>query len=388
MDNFTFCTPTRYVFGRDTEQQTGTLTRQMGADSVLIVYGQGSVVRSGLLDRVKASLDEAGIRHEDLGGIRPNPTDDRVYEGIDIVRRHKLQGLVAVGGGSAIDTAKAIAAGAVYDGDFWDFFSGRRVETALPIGVVLTIPAAGSEGSGNSVITRLDGMHKISIRTDWALRPRWAVMNPVLTFTLPPYQTASGIADMMAHVFERYFSNSPVVEVTDRISEGILLAIMHNAPIVMAQPDNYDARAEIMWAGTLCHNGLCGIGRKDDWTSHGLEHELSAVYGVTHGAGLAVVFPAWMTFMAERHPERGAQLARRIFDVKAKDDRTAALEGIAKLRQFFKNLGLPTTLAQLGIKDPDYDLLVRKFHEDKGPVVGHYLPIQAADTLAIYRLME
>lgn len=387
MDNFTFYTPTKYVFGRDTEQQTGSLTRQMGAHSVLIVYGQGSVVRSGLLDRVKASLDAADVTYVELGGIKPNPTDDRVYEGIELVRTHELQGLLAVGGGSAIDTAKAIAAGAVYDGDFWDFFSGRKVEKALPVGVVLTIPAAGSEGSGNSVITRLDGMHKISIRTEWALRPRFAVMNPVLTFTLPPYQTASGIADMMAHVFERYFSNSPVVDVTDRVSEGVIMAIMDNAARVMADPHNYEARADIMWSGTLCHNGLCGIGRKDDWTSHGLEHELSAVYGVTHGAGLAVVFPAWMTFMAERHPERGAQLARRIFGIRENDDRAAALEGVARLRAFFKSLGLPTTLAELGVADPDIPLLVRKFHEDKGERVGHYLPITADDTAAIYRLM-
>lgn len=389
MNDFNYYTPTRYVFGRGVESQTGELTRWMGVSRVLLVYGMGSVVRSGLLDRVKASLDAVGVEYLELGGVLPNPTDDRVYEGIDICRRENLTGIVAVGGGSAIDTAKAVACGVPYEGDFWDFYAGKKiVEEALPVGVVLTIPAAGSEGSGNSVITKLDGLHKISLRTDSALRPKFAVMNPELTFTLPPYQTASGIADMMAHIFERYFTNTPETEVTDRVAEGVLKAIITEAPRVMAEPENYDARANIMWCGTLAHNGICGTGRQEDWVSHFMEHELSAVYGVTHGAGLAVMTPAWMTFMATHNPSKGAQFARRVMDVVNDNDTQAALEGIARLRAFYASLGLPITLAQLGIENPDFDLLVHKLHENKGEIIGGYYRLTATETRQIYELAQ
>ena len=389
MNDFNYYTPTRYVFGRGVESQTGELTRWMGVDRVLLVYGMGSVVRSGLLDRVKASLDAIGIKYLELGGVLPNPTDDRVYEGIEMCRRENLTGLVAVGGGSAIDTAKAIACGVPYEGDFWAFYAGKKiVEEALPVGVVLTIPAAGSEGSGNSVITKLDGLHKISLRTESALRPKFAVMNPELTFTLPPYQTASGIADMMAHIFERYFTNTPETEVTDRVAEGVLKAIITEAPRVMAEPENYDARANIMWCGTLAHNGICGTGRQEDWVSHFMEHELSAVYGVTHGAGLAVMTPAWMTFMATHNPSKGAQFARRVMDVVNDNDTQAALEGIARLRAFYASLGLPITLGQLGIENPDFDLLVHKLHENKGEVIGGYYRLSAVETRQIYELAQ
>lgn len=387
MDNFTFFSPTKYVFGRGVETQVGSLTASMVGKKILIVYGQGSVIRSGLLDRVKTSLTQAGVEFELLGGIQPNPTDDRVYEGISIMREKSLDGLVAVGGGSAIDTAKAIACGVPYDGDFWDFYaSAKPVETALPIGVVLTIPAAGSEGSGNSVITKLDGLHKISIRTEVALRPKFALMNPELTFTLPPYQTASGVADMMAHIFERYFTNTPGVEITDRVSEGILKAIIEEAPKVIDNPTDYDARANIMWSGTLAHNGICGTGRREDWVSHAMEHEISAVYGVTHGAGLAVIMPAWMTFMAAHHPEKIAQMATRVFGVQAHDPHTAALEGIDALKAFFGRLGLPVTFAGLGIDNPDIDLLVKKLHENKGQTIGGYYQLTPVETAQIYRL--
>ena len=389
MNDFNYYTPTRYVFGRGVESQTGELTRWMGVDRVLLVYGMGSVVRSGLLDRVKASLDAVGIKYLELGGVLPNPTDDRVYEGVEMCRRENLTGLVAVGGGSAIDTAKAIACGVPYEGDFWDFYAGKKiVEEALPVGVVLTIPAAGSEGSGNSVITKLDGLHKISLRTESALRPKFAVMNPELTFTLPPYQTASGIADMMAHIFERYFTNTPETEVTDRVAEGVLKAIITEAPRVMAEPENYDARANIMWCGTLAHNGICGTGRQEDWVSHFMEHELSAVYGVTHGAGLAVMTPAWMTFMATHNPSKGAQFARRVMDVVNDDDTQAALEGIARLKAFYASLGLPITLGQLGIENPDFDLLVHKLHENKGEIIGGYYRLSAVETRQIYELAQ
>lgn len=387
MKDFTYYTPTRYLFGRGVEAKTGELTRWMGVKKVLIVYGGGSVIRSGLLDRVKLSLDNEGIEYLEMGGIQPNPVDTPVYDGIKICRDNNIDGLLAVGGGSAIDTAKAIACGVPYEGDFWDFYAGKKiVEEAMPLGVVLTIPAAGSEGSGNSVITKLDGLHKISLRTESALRPKFAIMNPELTFTLPPYQTASGISDMMAHIFERYFSNTPEVEITDRVAEGVLKAIIADAPRVMAEPENYEARANIMWSGTLAHNGICGTGRQEDWVSHFMEHEISAVYGVTHGAGLAVMFPAWMTFMAQNHPVKVAQFARRVFDIVEADDTIAALKGIEVLKRFYTSIGLPVTFAQLGVENPDIDLLVAKLHENKGETIGGYYRLTAKETSEIYRL--
>ena len=387
MDNFSYCTPTKYVFGRDAELHVADELKAIDLNNVLVCYGGGSVVRSGLLQRVLQKLDEAGIAHTELGGIEPNPTDPKVREGIEICRSRGIGGLLAVGGGSVIDTAKAIAAGVPYDGDFWDFWAGKAVvNAALPVGVVLTIPAAGSEGSGNTVITLLDGMHKISLRTAYWLRPKFALLNPELTFTLPPEQTAAGVADMMAHIFERYFSLTADTEVTDRVSEGVLMAIITEAPKVMANPTDYEARANIMWCGTLAHNGVCGTGRREDWVSHFMEHEISAVYGVTHGAGLAVMFPAWMTFMAEHRPARGAQLARRVFGVNEPDDRLAALEGVARLKEFFRSLGLPVTFAELGVESPDIELLVKKLCENKGQKFGGYYEITPEVAEKIYRL--
>lgn len=386
MENFVFYPATKYIFGRNVENQIAQQLQLFGMKKALIVYGQGSVVRSGLLGRIKAHLNDNGIEWVELGGVQPNPIDTKVYEGIDLAREAGVDSILAVGGGSAIDTAKAIAAGVPYDGDFWDFFTGKTIEKALPIGVVLTIPAAGSEGSGNAVITKMEGLHKISIRTESLLRPRFALLDPTLTFTLPPYQTAAGVADMMTHIFERYFTTTPDVEITDRVSEGVLKAIIEEAPKVMANPDDYDARANIMWSGTLAHNGICGTGRLEDWASHGLEHELSAVYNVTHGAGLAVIAPAWMTYMASVKPFKIAQFARRVFDVDIADDREAALEGIARLRNFYRSLGLPITLRELGVENPDIDLLVKKVHENKGETFGGYIPVTREVSRAIYEL--
>lgn len=388
MNNFTYQAPTRYNFGRGAEEKVGAEAKAEGMTRVLVVYGHTSARRSGLLDRVLASLDAENIPHLELAGIDPNPTDDRVYEGIEIVRQNNIDGIIAVGGGSVIDTAKAIAAGAVYNGDFWDFWAGKAVmQKALPVGVVLTIPAAGSEGSGNSVITKKDGMHKISLRTDFALRPKFALLNPELTFTLPPYQTAAGIVDMMAHIFERYYTTTEDVTVTDRLAEGLLRAIIDMAPRVMANPNDYEARANIMWAGTQAHNGLCGCGRAEDWASHGLEHELSALYGVTHGAGLAVVNPAWMTYAAITKPAKVAQMARRVFDVTEADNTLAAAEGISRLKQFYRSIGMPVTLAELGIENPDIDALVKNVHINKGTPFGTYIRIFPEDSHKIYTLM-
>lgn len=392
MNNFTYCTPTRYVFGRGVESQTGELAKQYldNPSKVLLVYGEGSVVRSGLLDKVKKVIAAEGIGTMDLGGIKPNPTDDRVYEGIDICRRNGIDAVIGVGGGSAIDTAKAVALGAVYDGDFWDFYAGKLpADNALPIGVVLTIPAAGSEGSGNSVITKIDGMHKISLRSEYALRPKFAVMNPELTFTLPAFQTASGVADMMAHIMERYFTPTDNVQVTDGISEGLLRAIIAEAPKVIENPCDYDARANIMWAGTLAHNGICGCGKVEDWVSHFMEHELSALYGVTHGAGLATVFPAWLTFMAHHKPERVKQFVVNVMLVPDEGETIdICLKGIEKLKQFYHSIGLPINLKELGILNPDYARLVEKLHENKGEIIGGYYRLSRTETIEIYHLMN
>ncbi|MBD5239931.1 MAG: iron-containing alcohol dehydrogenase [Bacteroidales bacterium] len=379
---FDYCTPTEYVFGPDTEIRAGELSKEKLGNRLLIVYGGGSAERSGLLGRVRRSLTDAGIQFKELGGVKPNPTDDLVYQGIELCRREGLNAVLAVGGGSAIDTAKAIAGGVPYEGDFWDFWAGKAVmDKALPVGVILTIAAAGSEGSGNSVITKIDGEIKISLRTN-VLRPKFAIMNPKLTETLPEYQTACGITDMMAHIMERYFSNTPDCEVTDRLCEGLLTAIINEAPKVMADPENYQARANIMWAGTLAHNGICGCGRQEEWTCHAMEHEISALYGVAHGAGLAVVFPAWMEYVSQYNSDKIIQFGRRIFGV------DSAPEAIAELRRFYSSIGMPLTMKELGISSPDIELMNTKLHRAKGAVIGNYVPLDAIATAKIYELMS
>ncbi len=381
-----FYSPTEFVFGKETELQTGALVKKFHGTKALIVFGGGSVLRSGLLERVKESLDKEGIAHVEMGGVQPNPTDPKVYEGIGLGRREKVDFLLPVGGGSVIDTAKAIAAGIPYDGDFWDFFTGKAVpEKALRIGVVLTIPAAGSEGSGNSVITKTDGLKKLSLRTPEVLRPAFAVMNPELTYTLPAWQTASGITDMMAHIMERYFTNTADTEVTDRLCEGTLKAIIKEALTVIKEPENYGARANIMWAGTIAHNGICGVGCEEDWASHFMEHEVSALYDVTHGAGLAVIFPAWLTYMADHNVRKVAQFANRVWDVPASEDKKAmALEGVARMKAFLHEIGMPTTFRELGIENPDISALVCRLHENKGEFVGNYVKLDRQATRQIY----
>lgn len=394
MENFTFCSPTEFVFGRDTEKEVGQLCQKHGASRVLIVYGGGSVVRSGLLQRVEQSLTEAGLPYDTLGGVKPNPEDDLVREGIrkiqNMAASHPVF-LLAVGGGSVIDTAKAIACGACYDGDFWDFYIGKaKIQQALPVGVVLTIPAAGSEGSGNSVITNTATGQKISLRSPEHLRPVFSIMNPELTYTLPPYQTASGICDMMVHIFERYFTNTPETSITDHVAEGVLRSIIEQAPLVMQNPTDYGPRANIMWAGMLAHNGLCGTGHVEDWASHFMEHELSALYGVTHGAGLAVVFPAWLTVVSRKNPRKAVQFAERVFDVcpDGLSEQAVIAEGIARLRRFWTSLGLPSNLSELGIEHPDIDALVHNVHVTKGEPIGSYVRLDRTLTREIYELMK
>ncbi len=387
MDNFNFYSPTEFVFGKEREHETGALVRKYGGTKVLLHYGGGSARRSGLLDRVTASLDAAGVPYVTLGGVKPNPRDTLVYEGIDLCRKEKVDFIVCVGGGSVIDSAKAIAAGVPYAGDFWDFYSGRAaVETALPVGTVLTIAAAGSEGSGDSVITQEATGLKRGAGSN-ALRPRFSIMNPALTQTLPPFQTACGACDIMAHVFERYFTNTPEVEVTDRLCEAVLCTIVKEAPRVIADPNHYEARANIMWAGTVAHTNICGVGRSQDWNSHNLEHELSGLYDVAHGAGLAVMMPAWMEFVMPHQPMRFAQMATRVFGcaMDFEHPEATAMAGIRAFRRFLHELGLPINFAELGAKEEDIPLLVEKLGLGSGRS-GGFVRLSSEDAAAIYHI--
>ena len=390
MENFVYYSPTEFVFGRNTQSETGRLVARYGGKRVLLVYGGGSVIRSGLLATVTAALEAEGITYVELSGIQPNPTDDRVYEGIEIARKENVDFILAVGGGSVIDTAKGIAIGAVYDGDFWDFYSKKAVpQKALPVGVVLTIPAAGSEGSGNSVITKIDGKHKISVRYPMILRPRFAVMNPELTYTLPWFQTACGVVDMICHIQERYFSNTEGADLTDSIAETIMRNVMENARKLKSNPNDYDARANIMWAGTLAHNGLCGNGKEEDWSSHRLEHEISAIYNVAHGAGLAVMVPAWMTFVATKNPKKVLQFAINVMrvDAEGKDETTIIAEGIDALKNFYHEMELTTSMRELtGVAEPDIDVLVKSLNGNMGDTLGFYVALSMDDCAEIYRI--
>lgn len=387
MNNFMFYSPTYFVFGKNTEQEAGHYVKHFGGSKVLIHYGGGSVVRSGLLDRVKASLEKEKISYVELGGVMPNPRSGLVYQGIDLCRKEGVDFVLAVGGGSAIDSAKAIAAGAVYDGDFWDFYEGKTVTKALKIGTVLTIAAAGSEGSGDSVITKEEGMLKRGAGGD-GLRPMFSILNPELTQTLPPYQTAAGATDIMAHVFERYFTNTKEVEITDRLCEAVLQTMVKETPRVIADPDNYEARANIMWAGMVAHNNIVGVGREQDWASHGIEHELSALYDVAHGAGLAVIFPAWMTYVMKQDVNRFAQLAVRLWGCSmnfAHPEETAK-EGIERLKQFLSSIGMPINFKELGAKEEDIPFMVGKLGLGELGTMGSFMKLSGKDVEQIYRL--
>lgn len=390
MENFTFYSPTYFVFGKDEENNTAKYVKRFGGHKVLLHYGGGSVIRSGLLDRVKASLKEQGIEYIELGGVKPNPRSGLVYEGIDLCRKEKVDFVLAVGGGSTIDSAKAIAAGTVYDGDFWDFYQGKPVEKALPIGTVLTIAAAGSEGSPDSVITNENGMFKRGASGE-ALRPAFSILNPALTQTLPAYQTACGVTDIMAHLFERYFTTTTEVEVTDRMIEGLLLTMIHEAPRVIADPNNYQARANIMWAGMMAHNNSCGVGRVQDWASHDIEHELSAMYDCAHGAGLAVIFPAWMTYNMHHDINRFAQLAVRVWGCQmdfAHPENTAKA-GIEAFKQFLKSIGMPSNFAELGAKEEDIEEMAHTacYGNGREGTIGGFVKLNETDVVNIYRLM-
>ena len=388
MNNFNFYSPTYFAFGKDKETEAGALVKPFGGSRVLLHFGGQSAKKSGLLDRVKASLDKEGVYYAELGGVMPNPRSGLVYEGIELCKKENIDFILAVGGGSSIDSAKAIALGAVYDGDFWDFYEGSAQATdALPVGTILTIAAAGSEGSPDSVITQENGMLKRGYGND-VIRPKFSILNPALTQTLPAYQTACGATDIIAHVFERYYTNTTEVEITDRLCEAVVLTMLKEVPRVIEDPNNYDARANIMWAGMVAHNNVVGVGREQDWNSHGIEHELSALYDCAHGAGLAVIMPAWMEYVADHHdPMRMAQMATRIFGCQMNfaDPKATALEGIKAFRRFLVSIGMPINFEQLGAKVEDIPALVDKFGIGDGKT-GGYVALDAAAVTEIYEI--
>ena len=389
MADFTFYAPTQIVFGRGGENQTGSLVKAQNGKKVLLHYGGGSARRSGLLDRIRASLTAAGIAYTELGGVVPNPRLSLVREGIDLCRREGVDFLLAVGGGSVIDSAKAIGYGVTNEGDVWDFYDRRRQASAcLPVGVVLTIAAAGSEMSSSSVITKEEGGIKRGYSSNLC-RPRFAVMNPELTMTLPPYQTACGCTDILMHTLERYFTNNGGnMELTDGIAEALLRTVIKNAVILRDDPENYGARAEVMWAGSLSHNGLTGCGNGgDDFSVHALEHELSGMYDVAHGAGLAAVWGSWARYVYRECLPRFEQFAVRVMGVPAGTADTA-LRGIEALEAFFRSIGMPTSLRELGVEPSEQDLLTlsRKCGAATGGTKGSAKKLHEPDMLAIYRM--
>jgi alcohol dehydrogenase YqhD (iron-dependent ADH family) len=387
MENFRFYSPTYFVFGRDGEKAVGELVRRFGGTKVLIHYGGGSIKSNGVFGKVTASLRESGVPYVELGGVVPNPRSGIVYRGIELCRKEGVDFVLAVGGGSVIDSAKAIAAGVPYSGDFWDFYQGKGVEVALPVGTVLTIAAAGSEGSPDSVITHENGMFKRAAHGE-SLRPKFSILNPESTCGLPAYQTACGATDIMAHVCERYFTNTKDVEVTDRLCEAILKTMIEEVPKVMKNPADYQARANVMWAGMVAHNDLCGVGREQDWSSHSIEHELSSLYDIAHGAGLAVIMPAWMKYVMRHDSARFAQFATRVWgcDMNFGDPERTALEGIGRFRSFLDSIGMPSTFADIGASASDIPELIRHLEVTDSSPIGSFVRLGPSDVEAIYRL--
>ena len=388
MDSFVFKNSTKIIFGKNSEDQVGAETAALGR-KILLLSGMGSAQRSGLLDRVKASLKQADVSWVEYVGIQPNPLLQPVQECIELCRTQQVDLILAVGGGSVIDSAKTIAAGVPYAGEVWDFFEGKAtVQAALPVACVLTIPAAGSESSGSAVITREDGLLKRGLTSDAYLRPVFSILNPELTTTLSAKDTANGGADMMSHVMERYFTNSTDVDYSDRLCEATMRSIIHNLPRVLAQPQDYAARAEIMWSGTLAHNDLIGMGRGGDWASHEIEHELSGIYDIPHGAGLAIVFPAWMKYVYQHDVARFAQWATRVWGVEADftHPEKTALQGIHCLEAFYKSCGLAVTLNEVFIGKDRLEEMAYKATAMGSKSIGNFVKLDKAAVHDILKL--
>ncbi|MCL2580021.1 MAG: iron-containing alcohol dehydrogenase [Oscillospiraceae bacterium] len=395
MLNFDYHAPSRIVFGKDTQKQVGDLLKGYGIKKVLLHYGGGSIKKSGLYDQVIASLKGAGIGWAELGGVKPNPRLTLVREGIALSKKEGAELILAVGGGSVIDSAKAIAAGVCYDGDVWELYQDNSISItkAMPVATILTIPAAGSESSEGTVITDEENSRKYPYNHN-LLRPLFSILNPELFFTLPKAQLGYGVADIMSHLFERYFTNTQNTDLTDRLIEANLRTIIKYAPVVYGNMEDYDAWAEIGFGGFTAHGGLFGMGREQDWGCHDMEHELSAYYDVPHGGGLAVLTPAWMTYVYKENVPMFVQFAVNVMGVDGsfRDPDAIVLEGIDRLRAFFKRIGLPGTLAELGIGEDKLEMMAKQgTHTRLSPgqtekPLGGLKKLYWQDILAIYKL--
>ena len=393
MKDFNYYSPTQVVFGRQSEEAVADLVKKYGGTKVLVHYGGGSAKRSGLLDKMLRLLDEGGVLHVELGGVVPNPLLSMVYKGIELCRKEGVDFILAIGGGSVIDSSKAIAYGVKYDGDVWDFWDGKAVpQAALPIGTVLTIPAAGSELSDSCVITKDDGLLKRGVNSDLC-RCRFAIMNPERTFTLPPYQTAAGATDIMMHTMERYFCKYQDMTLTDSLAEALLRTVKNCTIDVLRDPEDYRARAQIMWAGSLSHNNLMECGLEKDFATHRLEHELSALFGVTHGAGLAAIWPSWARYMLPRHTSRFVQFAVNVMGVEndfTSPEQTAE-KGIRAMERFYKEIGMPTTIKELlgrDVTDEEIELMADKCSRGNTITVGTLERLDREEMVKIYKMAK
>lgn len=390
MNNFQYYTPTKVVFGKDTEKQAGELVKEQKCNKVLVHYGTGSVKRSGLLDRVYASLDAAGISYVSLGGAVPNPRLSLVYEGIELCKKEGVDFILAVGGGSAIDSAKAIGYGVKYDGDVWDLYLKKEIPTdMLPLGVILTIAATGSEMSNSSVITNEEGWLKRGLNCDLS-RPRFAIMNPELTYTLPEYQTMSGCTDILMHTMERYFSHEMDTDLVDGMAETLLKSVMRAAKVLLKNPKDYNARAEVLWAGSLSHNGLTGCGRAGDWACHQLEHELGGMFDVAHGAGLAAVWGSWARYVYEADVARFAKFAVNVMGIPYDyaEPKKTVLAGIEAMEDFFRSIHMPVNIHELGVEltDEQIDELAYKCSYMEQRTIGGIRKLGREDIAKIYEM--
>lgn len=375
MLNYDYQNKTRLIFGKDTQKEIGSLIKPY-ADKVLLHYGGGSIKRSGLYDQVVASLNEAGVKFVELGGVKPNPRLSLVNEGIKLCREDDIQFILAVGGGSVIDSAKSIAIGVPYDGDVWDFYSGKEITEALPVATILTIPATGSESSFNAVLTNEELALKVGIGND-LMRPVFSILNPELCKTLPMDQIANSAFDMMSHIMERYFTNSIHTDVIDGLAESLMRTIMKEALILREDPTNYDAWCELVQAGNLAHNGQLGLGREEDWTNHGLEHEMGAIYDCAHGAGLAVTTVAWMKYVYKKHLPMFVQFAVNVMGCQGsfREPEKLAMDGILKLEEYCKKMGLPVRMGELGIDDKNFEVMAKKCTGNGTGTMGSMEPL-------------
>jgi len=389
MVNFDYQNPTRIIFGKDTENEVGKLAAEYGK-KVLLHYGGGSIKKTGLHDRVLSSLKAAGLEVVELSGVKPNPRLSLVREGIEICREQQIDLILAVGGGSVIDSAKAIGVGADYDGDVWDFYTGKaEPQGSTLVATILTIPAAGSESSQGSVITNEDGGLKRPCNSLY-MYPVFSILNPELAFTLPEYQIACGTADILAHLIERYFTNVKNVELTDRLLEGAMRNILHHAPRLLHDSKNYDTWAEVMWTGTVAHNNMLDTGRIGDWGSHDIEHELSGMFDIAHGAGLAIIIPAWMKYVHQHDVHRFVQFATMVLSAEMdfNEPEKTAMEGIYRLEAHFKRMGMATRLSEVNILEDAYEAMADKGTDGDTRTIGNFMKLDKTALMEIFRLAE